>query len=269
MLDGLESRLQFISIDIELAGVHGLHEIIKENDAFLIVYSISDKASFVIAAEILKLMRTSGANKTQPCILVGNKSDLVRKRSVSPSEGRALAFKYSSKFVETSVAINDKVDDLLAGTLKQIRLREAQDRDVLRLAHNAKNTMKKTHSRNFSDANLHDLVKKSASSGNPNAFSLKTNTLTKKLFRMNKKENDLLDSSSISSSKKNDRVYLNTKVGVDGVVAGTASNNGNYTFFHKLFNTLFKKRAMHANLNSVENLFTLPITFTNKVKKII
>jgi GTPase SAR1 family protein len=259
MLDGVESRLQFMSIDIELAGVHGLHEIIKENDAFLIVYSISDKASFVVAAEILKLIRTSGTNKTQPCILVGNKSDLVRKRSVSPNEGRALAFKYSSKFVETSVAINDKVDDLLAGTLKQIRLREAQDRELLRQAQSGKNTMKKSHSRNFSDANLHDMIKKSAAG---NAFSLKTNTLTKKLFRMNKRENDLLETSSVSS-KKNDRVYVNTKSTLDG------APTNNVTFFHKLFNTLFKKRAMHANLNSVENLFTLPITFTNKVKKII
>ena len=32
--------------------------------------------------------------------------------------------KYDCKFVETSAAINDKVDDLLAGTLKQIRINE-------------------------------------------------------------------------------------------------------------------------------------------------
>ena len=30
--------------------------------------------------------------------------------------------RYSCKFIETSAAINDKVDDLLAGILKQIRL---------------------------------------------------------------------------------------------------------------------------------------------------
>lgn len=37
---------------------------------------------------------------------------------------RHVALKYDCKFVETSAAINDKVDDLLAGTLKQIRLYE-------------------------------------------------------------------------------------------------------------------------------------------------
>jgi hypothetical protein len=37
-------------------------------------------------------------------------------------DGRNIAMRYSCKFIETSAAINDKVDDLLAGILKQIRL---------------------------------------------------------------------------------------------------------------------------------------------------
>ena len=37
---------------------------------------------------------------------------------------RLAAFRHDCKFVETSAAINDKVDDLLAGTLTQIRLSE-------------------------------------------------------------------------------------------------------------------------------------------------
>jgi hypothetical protein len=37
---------------------------------------------------------------------------------------RHAALRYDCKLVETSAAINDKVDDLLAGTLKQIRLSE-------------------------------------------------------------------------------------------------------------------------------------------------
>ena len=41
---------------------------------------------------------------------------------------RHAAFRYDCKFVETSAAINDKVDDLLAGTLKQIRISEQQRR---------------------------------------------------------------------------------------------------------------------------------------------
>lgn len=57
-------------------------EITKDNDAFIVVYSISDKASFATALDLLKCIRSS-ENKTGPVILVGNKSDLVRKRSVN------------------------------------------------------------------------------------------------------------------------------------------------------------------------------------------
>lgn len=123
MLDGLESRLQFLSIDTDLSKISSgsFLEITKDNNAFIVVYSISDKASFIIAVDTLKNIRF-GENKNQPIILVGNKSDLVRKRSISREEGRSIAIKYGCKFVETSVAINDKVDDLLAGILKQIRL---------------------------------------------------------------------------------------------------------------------------------------------------
>ena len=48
----------------------------------MLVYSISDKSSFHIASELLKLVRNS-ENKNQPVILVGNKSDLVRKRCIN------------------------------------------------------------------------------------------------------------------------------------------------------------------------------------------
>ena len=56
----------------------------KDSNAFIVVYSISDKASFVIAVDTIKNVRLGGGeNKSHPIILVGNKSDLVRKRSIS------------------------------------------------------------------------------------------------------------------------------------------------------------------------------------------
>jgi GTPase SAR1 family protein len=97
-------------------------------DAYIVVYSITDKNSFEIAIDILKSIRISEV-KNHPVILVGNKSDLVRKRSINREDARTLALRYTCKFVETSVAINDKVDDLLAGILKQIRLSEGIDND--------------------------------------------------------------------------------------------------------------------------------------------
>ncbi len=83
-LDGVESILQFVSMDIDMLKLStcSLFEITKDNDAFVVVYSISDKASFNIAIDLLKSVRLS-ENRDQPVILVGNKSDLVRKRSIS------------------------------------------------------------------------------------------------------------------------------------------------------------------------------------------
>jgi GTPase SAR1 family protein len=57
-------------------------EITKDNDAFIVVYSISDKSSFSIAIDLIRSIRHS-ENQNQPVILVGNKSDLVRKRAIS------------------------------------------------------------------------------------------------------------------------------------------------------------------------------------------
>jgi hypothetical protein len=63
-----------------------------------VVYSISDKSSFLIAIDTLKNIRF-GENKAKPIILVGNKSDLVRKRSIS-REGKFLMIKKKKKFKE-------------------------------------------------------------------------------------------------------------------------------------------------------------------------
>ncbi|CAF2943940.1 unnamed protein product [Rotaria sp. Silwood2] len=125
MLDGIESRLHILTMDIDhiKSGV--------TSDAYIIVYSITDRQSFQTAVQFIKNIRDNELINNQsplkrhvPIILVGNKSDLVRKRSVTKELARHAAFKHDCKFIETSAAINDKVDDLLAGTLKQIRINQ-------------------------------------------------------------------------------------------------------------------------------------------------
>ncbi|CAF0980065.1 unnamed protein product, partial [Didymodactylos carnosus] len=97
-----------------------------DGNAYVIVYSITDRQSFQIALNLIKNIREreKETDRHIPIILVGNKSDLVRKRVVPKETARHTAFKYDCKFVETSAAINDKVDDLLAGILKQIRIND-------------------------------------------------------------------------------------------------------------------------------------------------
>lgn len=55
----------------------------KVGDAYLIVYSITDRASFEKASELRIELRRARQKEDIPIILVGNKSDLVRCREVS------------------------------------------------------------------------------------------------------------------------------------------------------------------------------------------
>lgn len=59
-------------------------------DAYVIVYSITDKGSFEKASELRVQLRRARQTDNVPIILVGNKSDLVRSREVSVDGKQAL-----------------------------------------------------------------------------------------------------------------------------------------------------------------------------------
>ncbi|XP_056123769.1 GTP-binding protein GEM [Rhinichthys klamathensis goyatoka] len=96
---------------------------LQTGDAFIIVYAITDRSSFLHASELrIQLRREREADRT-PIILVGNKCDLVRCREVSISEGRASAAVFDCKFIETSAAMQHNVWPLFEGIIRQLRLR--------------------------------------------------------------------------------------------------------------------------------------------------
>ncbi|GBM72410.1 hypothetical protein AVEN_175582-1 [Araneus ventricosus] len=120
-------------------------------DAILVTYSVTDVASFRKATHCLTMMRDL-ANKqpvtslplgpglrSKAVILVGNKSDLARVRTVTTENGRSVASKYDVKFIETSVTIHHNVDELLVGALSQVRLK-ARQAAALSCRHHAKFT---------------------------------------------------------------------------------------------------------------------------------
>ncbi|KAK7498775.1 hypothetical protein BaRGS_00009867, partial [Batillaria attramentaria] len=90
-------------------------------DAYIIVFSVADRSSFDVAAYLLRHLRVE-VGTDRAIILVANKVDLVRQRRVSNTEARDVAMTFDSKYTETSAALNDHVDDLLVGTISQIRL---------------------------------------------------------------------------------------------------------------------------------------------------
>ena len=167
-----------------------------------------------------------------------------------------MALKFSCKFVETSVAINDKVDDLLAGILKQIRLNELAKQNTIDITttsfiENSKKQVRhylettgRKHSRNLSDVHVEELLNTNNSVANrsrtnANFMSLKSNTLTRKLFRNNKDKDGFLESENNRKLAK-------------------ISFTDQQSFFHKLFNNSFKKKSNISHLQSVEKLYTAP-----------
>ncbi|XP_021272863.1 GTP-binding protein REM 1 [Numida meleagris] len=96
---------------------------LQVGNAYVIVYSITDRSSFESASELRIHLRRARQAEDIPIILVGNKSDLVRCREVSIEEGRACAVVFDCKFIETSAALQHNVAELFEGVVRQLRLR--------------------------------------------------------------------------------------------------------------------------------------------------
>ncbi|XP_022705942.1 GTP-binding protein REM 2-like [Varroa jacobsoni] len=144
MLDGEEFDAEFDETTDHVVTKQHL----EEADAFVVVYSVTDRESLELAEDTISQLRVlcghqkgGGVGRrrssatatlggllnrpiTKAVILAANKADLARKRCVSTEEGRSLAKKYECKFIETSACIGHNVDELLVGTLKQIRLKQ-------------------------------------------------------------------------------------------------------------------------------------------------
>lgn len=158
------------------------------------------------------------------------------------------------------MAINDRVDDLLAGILKQIRLAEARNQPIEHTSRHGAETittsfieLKKSngrrfrdlsepnnkHNRTFSDANANEFRERPFDNrNNTNFMSLKSNNLTRRLFRVKNKDNQLLAKDKEKFSK--------------------ITFSDQQSFFHKFINNIFKKRADVSQLGSVEDLYTEP-----------
>ncbi|XP_069509416.1 GTP-binding protein RAD [Ambystoma mexicanum] len=131
-VDGEEACLLVFDI-WEQDETHWLqNQCMKMGDAYIIVYSVTDKASFEKASELRIQLRRARQSEDIPIILVGNKSDLVRSREVSVEEGRACAVVFDCKFIETSAALHHNVKDLFEGIVRQIRLRKDSKEDNAR-----------------------------------------------------------------------------------------------------------------------------------------
>lgn len=101
-------------------------------DAFVVVYSITDRHSFEIAREYLhkvsEYLRV--CNKECPIALVGNKFDLERYRQINKADGQTLCCEFDGIFYECSAAEEyEYVENIFHGVVHSLQ-RQRGDRNL-------------------------------------------------------------------------------------------------------------------------------------------
>ncbi|ELT87346.1 hypothetical protein CAPTEDRAFT_220080 [Capitella teleta] len=130
LLDGQESTMQFI----DQSPNEDDPDFIPSGDAYVIVFSLTDYESFDDAVDLLHELRKQELLQQTAVVLVANKSDIVRLRVLEAEDAKTMATRYDVKYIEVSAVLNHKVDDLLAGVLQQIRLKERRMHKLRRKA---------------------------------------------------------------------------------------------------------------------------------------
>lgn len=105
-----------------------LYDHIRWGEAFVIVYSVTDKTSFLEAQYLLEKVGELKLPSYFSTLLLGNKRDLDHCRSICVDEGQELSLAYGCQFYEVSAAENFAGVSLAFQTL----LREARSVQMLK-----------------------------------------------------------------------------------------------------------------------------------------
>lgn len=117
LMDDEESCVVFVD-ETELAN-QAENELV---DSIVVLFSVVDSKSFKYGVRKIEMIRQEFEFK-KPLFLVANKVDLARQRVVAEKDAKKVATRYNCKYIETSVALNHNVDQLLAGIIRQVRSR--------------------------------------------------------------------------------------------------------------------------------------------------
>uniref|UniRef100_A0A8V5GJG8 Uncharacterized protein n=1 Tax=Melopsittacus undulatus TaxID=13146 RepID=A0A8V5GJG8_MELUD len=111
-VDGAEAALELHDGDEE-AAAHA--------DALLLVFSLTDRASFAALGPAARGFRGGAEPQAPPLLLVANKSDLARARHVTAREVRSLASVLRCGHVETSAELRMGTEELFARAVREGR----------------------------------------------------------------------------------------------------------------------------------------------------
>uniref|UniRef100_A0A0N5AVW4 Ras-like protein 3 n=1 Tax=Syphacia muris TaxID=451379 RepID=A0A0N5AVW4_9BILA len=96
----------------------------KNGEGFIIVYSVTDPLSLTEATDIFQNLVRVRQKYHFPLILVGNKCDDFKNRSLSKEEGEQLAMQFNSTFCESSAKENINVVSIFEDIVRQIRIED-------------------------------------------------------------------------------------------------------------------------------------------------
>ncbi|XP_019638390.1 PREDICTED: GTP-binding protein RAD-like [Branchiostoma belcheri] len=122
-VDGSAAVLSIIDIPATELYDSDDESFLNAGDAYVLVYSSTDRESFRRAADVALSLRRAKKTAHTPIIIAANKSDLERRRQVSSEEGVECAVGLDCKFIETSATFNHNVNELFEGSVRQLRLR--------------------------------------------------------------------------------------------------------------------------------------------------
>lgn len=99
----------------------------RVGDGFLLVYSITERATFFEVDTIRnRIVQMKGNSQVPPMIIVANKCDLESTRKVQRAEGQEYAELNGMRFFETSAKRMINVQEVFAELVRQIRRFSAQ-----------------------------------------------------------------------------------------------------------------------------------------------
>ena len=100
----------------------------KTGEGFLLVYSITNQASFSDLQELRdQIMRVKDGNDDVPMMVVGNKCDLSDERVVGRDQGVQLSRQFNCQFMETSAKQRINVVEVFEELIKQINRQQQRN----------------------------------------------------------------------------------------------------------------------------------------------